>query len=166
MLTFFSVDLHDQAFVNDFNAVVPIGTSVSRGFFTTWRYASARLIIANESTAAERFVFSEVDDFAAALHVLCEHAGVELPSHELHGNRTLFALSPLEAAAADSFHRFLQDFHAVLMPTAIATQVAPAELLKVKEWVNKQLLRSPLEAYHQYADQTGSSSSGTSSLNQ
>jgi hypothetical protein len=137
-----------QVFVNDFNASVPFGTIIEHGFLTTMRYASVRVELAMHEDRAQ-WVYLEVDDFAAACAVLCEHAGILLPRDAFL--RVPFAVNALPAAACDPFHRFLTEFHHVLSSCITRREISEAESQRVRDWVRERLLLSPKEALDHYS---------------
>lgn len=133
--------------MNDFNASVPVRTTITRDFVTTWKYASVRAKAAIHDNEAE-FVYLEVDDFAAACAVLCEHAGICLPDDPI--NRALFATNALPITKVDSFHRFLRDFHGKLS-TCASRLVCTTKTQEVQAWVRQHLLMSPEAALASYS---------------
>ena len=134
--------------MNDFNAAVSIGSVIGRCFFTTWQYASARVVIAKKSSS--QYLFSEVDDFAAALHVMYEHAGMKLPTEPVV--RMAFATNQLDILDEnDPFQQFLHEFHDVLRPVAMVADISLSSLTTVKTWVAQQLAWTPDQAFDHYS---------------
>jgi hypothetical protein len=134
--------------VNDFNASVRIGTTIGRNFVTTWKYASARVKMASHDDLTQ-WSYLEVDDFASACAVLCEHAGIELPAETVF--RVAFAANRHSIPEGDPFHRFLGAFHGVLSTCITHREVSAAEKEEVKQWVQQTLLFSPEDAFMHYS---------------